>query len=273
MLKYVTYSNTCCRGEIYDDWTLDDSVASQVMKYLTDATVTESGVEFSMVRLDDFILEGGSIHVDGEGTILVTEECLLNKNRNKHLTKAQIEANLLKYLWNGDVDGKVIWLPNGLVADEDTNGHIDNFCCFSNPGQVVLAWTDDENDKEQYDISRTAYEILSNSTDAKGRKLEVVKLPLPKPMYFKKEDVSSLTCDDAGNYARIEGERMAGSYVNYYIANGGIICPQFHQPESDKKAVEVLQSVYPSYTIVPVYTYDVLLGGGNIHCITQQQPL
>jgi len=108
-----------------------------------------------------FVLEGGSFHTDGEGTILTTEECLLNPNRNPHLTKDQIEIRLLSYLGGK----KVIWLPLGLAADEDTNGHIDNICCFSKPGEVLLAWTDDTTD-EQYERSRKALEVLEREYDA-----------------------------------------------------------------------------------------------------------
>jgi agmatine deiminase len=125
------------------------------------------------------ILEGGSIHSDGEGTILTTKECLLNPNRNPGHTQQEIEQILLQTLGAE----KVIWLPNGVDADEDTNGHIDNFCCFVQPGHVILAWTDDEvNDGENYKRCRTALDVLDSSKDAQGRSLVVHKLYLPPPM-------------------------------------------------------------------------------------------
>jgi agmatine deiminase len=125
------------------------------------------------------ILEGGSIHTDGEGTLLVTKECLLHPNRNPHLSQDEIESILKKTL--GVIT--VLWLPHGLDADEDTNGHVDNFCCFAKPGHVVLAWTDDrEGDPENYLRCREADSLLSSTADAKGRSIQVHKLHLPPPL-------------------------------------------------------------------------------------------
>ena len=122
------------------------------------------------------VLEGGSIHVDGQGTCLTTEECLLNHNRNPQLSKEEIENNLKEYL---NVN-KIIWLNRGIYNDE-TNGHVDNICCFIRPGVVALAWTDDKNDP-QYEISAENFERLKQTVDAKGRKLEVHKIHLPDPV-------------------------------------------------------------------------------------------
>ena len=124
----------------------------------------------------DFILEGGSIHVDGEGTCMVTESCLLSKGRNPELTKEQIENTLKEYL---NVS-TVLWLPCGIYRDE-TNEHVDNICAFTAPGEVVLAWTEDENDV-QYPMSRACLDYLEQAVDARGRKIKVHKLPLPRPV-------------------------------------------------------------------------------------------
>ena len=162
----------------------------------------------------DFVLEGGSIHVDGEGTVITTEECLLNPNRNPHLSKLQIEKLLCDYL----NCSKVIWLRRGLVADEDTNGHIDNICCFVEPGKVLLSWCDDQNDP-QYEICREALDIFASTPDAKGRLLDVVRIPIPTPMYYTENDCYDLTL--WGNeMPRKVGDRLAASYVNFYICNG-----------------------------------------------------
>jgi agmatine deiminase len=244
-------------GEMYPDYKADDDIARQV---------SEHAKAFDRIRTDDFILEGGSIHVDGEGTILTTEECLLHSNRNAGLSKQEIENKLLTYL-GGE---KVIWLRKGLIADEDTNGHIDNICCFSKPGQVLLAWSDDETD-EQYAICREAEAVFAKELDAKGRKIEVVRIPIPPRLHYQAEECSGLAVGEDG-YTRQPGERMAGSYVNFYIANGGIVCPAF-DVETDSVAVQILQSVFPNHRIVQVPGREILLGGGNIHCITQQQPL
>ena len=125
------------------------------------------------------VLEGGSIHADGNGTLLTTKECLLHKNRNPTLTQQDIESTLKRYLGITTM----IWLPYGLHADEDTNGHVDNFCCFVQPGHVVLAWTDDnENDNENYNRCRQAESVLLQSKDANGRSITIHKLYLPPPL-------------------------------------------------------------------------------------------
>jgi agmatine deiminase len=214
----------------------------------------------------DFVLEGGSIHSDGEGTILTTEECLLHPNRNPHLTKLEIEQRLLHYL-GGE---KVIWLPRGLAGDDDTNGHIDNICCFSKPGEVLLSWTDDASDP-QYARSLEALRVLESCVDARGRRIQVVKLPIPPAMYYAEEDLQGLISQE-GAICRKVGERLAASYVNFYIANGGIICPQFGHDQTDQQAIEILSKVFPNHQVRPVMSKEILLGGGNIHCITQQQP-
>ena len=248
-------------GQKVPDNAFDDTVANQVAAYCLP--------EIGPTIHKDFVLEGGSIHVDGEGTVLTTEECLLHQNRNPSLTKSDIEGRLLESLGAE----KVIWLPRGLYADEDTNGHIDNFCCFSRPGEVILAWCDDPTD-EQYHISREAFEILSNTLDAKGRRLSIVKLHIPSPMYYTADDLESLPSSSTEvQPMRTVGQRLAGSYVNFYIANGGIVCPSFSQPTADEMARTVLQNVFPQRKVVMVPNgKDILLGGGNIHCITQQQP-
>ncbi|KAL9438356.1 hypothetical protein AB3S75_024099 [Citrus x aurantiifolia] len=240
----------------YRDWSLDLQVARKILS-------TERLPRFP----HSMVLEGGSIHVDGEGTCLTTEECLLNKNRNPHLTKGQIENELKAYL--GVM--KIIWLPRGLFGDDDTNGHIDNMCCFSKPGVVLLSWTDDETDP-QYERSVEALTILSDATDARGRKLQIIKLHVPGPLYMTEEEAAGLNQDGEAK-PRLAGTRLAASYVNFYIANGGIITPQFGDKKWDGEAVRVLSQAFPNYEVVGIErAREIVLGGGNIHCITQQQP-
>lgn len=240
---------------LYFPWDQDDKVARKVAEI----------ENLDYYRVDDFVLEGGSIHVDGEGTVIVTEECLLNIDRNPDMNKEQIEAKLCEYL---NVS-KVIWIKKGIYLDE-TNGHVDNICNFVRPGVVCLAWCDDENDP-QYSISMDAYNVLSEAIDAKGRKLEIHKLNIPtKPITITKEESEGVDMI-AETLPREEGLRLAASYVNYYTANGAIILPVFNDP-NDEKAIEKLKELYPGREIVPVYAREILLGGGNIHCITQQIP-
>ncbi|MFO0323679.1 MAG: agmatine deiminase [Burkholderiales bacterium] len=240
-------------GGLYKPWDRDDAVAAQVLAF-------ESLPRY---RTPGFVLEGGAIHVDGEGTLLTTEQCLLNPNRNPHLDRAGIEAKLRDYLGIEHV----IWLPRGIVNDE-TDEHIDNMACFVAPGEVLLAWTDDTSDP-QYAFSRTALDVLEASRDAKGRRLRVHKLPLPHPMYATADEHAGVVSGDA--VPREADERLAGSYINFYICNGGVIVPRFDDPNDDV-AAEVLARVFPKHQVVQVPGREILLGGGNVHCITQQQP-
>lgn len=240
----------------YQDWSLDLLVARKIL-----------GIEKVPRFPQSIILEGGSIHVDGEGTCLTTEECLLNKNRNPHLTKEQIEEVLKAYLGVR----KIIWLPQGLFGDDDTNGHIDNMCCFVKPGEVMLSWTDDETDP-QYERSLEAFSVLSNATDASGRKFEIIKIHVPGPLYMTDEEATGVKTDDEAK-PRVAGTRLAASYVNFYIANGGIILPQFGDQKWDDEAVRVLSQTFPNHEVVRIEgAREIVLAGGNIHCITQQQP-
>ena len=239
---------------LYFPWDQDDKVAMKMSEL----------EQVDRYRLDDFVLEGGSIHVDGEGTVMTTEECLLSEGRSSHLTKEEIEKVLCDYL----NCSKVLWIPKGIYNDE-TNGHVDNICNFVKPGVVVLAWTDDVNDP-QYAISKAAYDYLSSETDAKGRKLEIHKLYVPSPILITREESLGVDAVD-GTLPRQEGDRLAASYANYYTGNGFVALPVFNDP-NDKKAIDLLASLYPDRDIVPIYAREILLGGGNIHCITQQVP-
>jgi agmatine deiminase len=166
----------------------------------------------------------------------------------------------------------MIWLPHGVDGDEDTNGHVDNFACFAKPGHILLSWTDDkQNDPVNYDRCREALHLLEQEIDAKGRSLTVDKLQLPPPMYYTKEQVESLALYK-GELPRQVGERMAGSYVNFYIANKAVIVPQFGHTETDVHAIQTLSRLFPDRKVVGVHSKEVLIGGGNLHCITQQLP-
>ncbi|MET1079844.1 MAG: agmatine deiminase [Pseudomonas sp.] len=241
-------------GGLYAPWQRDDQVASKILEI--------EGC--SRYRTEGFVLEGGSIHVDGEGTLITTEECLLNRNRNPHLDRQQIEAVLHEHL---AVD-KVIWLPEGLFNDE-TDGHVDNFCCFVRPGEVLLAWTDDQQNPN-YPRCQAALRVLENVEDACGRRLTVHKMPIPGPLYATAEECAGVDLV-SGSQERNPSSRLAGSYVNFLIVNGGIIAPKFDDP-MDLVAESLLKRLFPQHQVVMVPGREILLGGGNIHCITQQQP-
>ncbi len=242
------------RGGLYHPWDQDGAVARKVLE---------------VERLDRYrapmVCEGGAIHTDGEGTLLVTEECLLNRNRNPTLGRRQIETLLRAYTGATTI----LWLGEGVFNDE-TDGHIDNLACFVAPGEVALTWTDDARDP-QHAISKDAYERLMDARDARGRRLKVHKLPMPGPLRTTRAEAAGVVTG-TGAKPREAGERLAASYVNFYIANGGVVVPLL-DARKDRAALAKIRRLFPGRKIVGVPAREILLGGGNIHCITQQIPL
>lgn len=225
-------------GGKYEPWDLDDAVAPAVLKHL------------NLRQFDaPLVLEGGSIHVDGEGTLLTTEECLLNTNRNPELSREQIEQHVKEYT---NVQ-QIIWLNRGLAGDE-TDGHVDNVACFAAPGKVILQVCNDPAD-DNYAITQENLRILGEATDAQGRKLEVIQIEQP-PLVMHGE------------------QRLTLSYLNFYFVNGGIILPIFGgtAEQADRQAIEVLQAAFPDRRIRTINGMAVIKEGGNVHCTTQQIP-
>ncbi len=226
-------------GGKYLPCNLDDQVAPRVLEHLQ--------VPYKSAPI---VLEGGSIHTDGEGTLLTTRECLLNKNRNPHLSCEKIEENVKQYLGVS----KIIWLERGLFGDE-TDGHIDNVACFARPGVILIQTCQDPEDPN-YEISVQNLEILRASRDAKGRSFEIIEIVQAPARFYN-------------------GERLSLSYLNFYMVNGGIILPVFgaDAADTDKKAAEILGKVFPERKIVTVDGMALIKEGGNVHCITQQMPV
>jgi agmatine deiminase len=241
------------RDGLYFPWDQDDAVARKVLEI--------EGCDRYRAPL---INEGGAIHVDGQGTALVTEQCLLNPNRNPDLSRAQIEQHLKNYLGVSTV----IWLGQGVIDDE-TGGHIDNLACFVRPGVVALHWTDNARDP-QHTLSSDAFERLKSARDARGRPIEVIKLPMPGPLKLTASEAAGILARETSQKREV-GARLAGSYVNFYIANRGIVMPLL-DPRTDKLAAARIKRAFPTRKVVGVPAREILLGGGNIHCITQQVP-
>lgn len=240
-------------GGLYFPWNLDEAVAQKVLEI--------EGCDRYRAPL---INEGGAIHVDGQGTALVTEQCLLNRNRNPGLNRAEIEAHLRDYLGVREI----LWLGEGVINDE-TDGHVDNLACFVKPGVIALHWTDDTADP-QHAVSADALRRLKRAHDARGRRLEIVKLPMPGPLELTAEEAAGIR-ESATSHRREAGLRLAASYVNFYIANRGIVMPLL-DPRTDRIAAGRLKRAFPGRQVVGVPAREILLGGGNIHCITQQVP-
>jgi agmatine deiminase len=240
-------------GGLYFPWDRDTRVAAKVLE-----------IEGAGHYRAPIVLEGGAIHVDGEGTVLVTEQCLLNPNRNPELSRAEIEAALNEHLGTE----KVIWLGGGVVADE-TDGHVDNLACFARPGLVMLTWSEDPADP-QTAISADAAARLEAATDARGRSLEIIRLPAPGPLAIAAEEAGGVD-EVEGTKPRLAGDRMAGSYVNFYLGNSRVVQPLLDE-RTDAEAGAILAATFPDREVVGVPAREILLGGGNIHCITQQVP-
>ncbi|MGC3980278.1 MAG: agmatine deiminase [Steroidobacteraceae bacterium] len=241
------------QGGLYFPWDQDDLVAQKVLE-----------IEGLSRYRAPLVLEGGGIHVDGQGTALVTEECLLNPNRNPDLEVGQIELLLHEYLGVSTV----IWLGQGVYNDE-TDGHIDNLCCFIKPGEVALTWTDNKRDP-QYARSNDALRRLQLARDARGRKLKVHLLPQPGPLFLTEKEAAGLDELNAGKQRRA-GDRLAASYINFYIGNSVVVAPLLDE-RHDRAVLTRLRRWFPKRKVVGVPAREILLGGGGIHCITQQIP-
>ena len=240
-------------GGLYFPWDQDDLIARKMLE-----------IENLDRYRSPLIAEMGGIQCDGEGTLLTTAQCLLNENRNAHRGKDWVEQQLREYM---GVE-KIIWLPRGCKFDE-TDGHIDDLACFVSPGEVLLQWTGDESDP-QYEIYQEAFEILSKETDARGRKLTIHKLPQPTALEWTDQEAASLDAG-TGAHARVAGTKICASYINYYLGNSVVVVPAYDDP-MDEPAQAVLKKVFPNHEVIGIpNAREVLLGGGNVACITQPQ--
>ncbi|MDI9819396.1 MULTISPECIES: agmatine/peptidylarginine deiminase [unclassified Legionella] len=224
-------------GENYQDYFLDNQIASAIIK--------KTNAHYFKAPL---VMEGGSFHVDGEGTVLTSRECLLNPNRNPQLSQTEIERYLCDYLGAE----KIIWLNKGLTGDE-TDGHIDEIACFIAPGKVLALITSDKQDAN-YPILNENLERLKTATDARGRALEVFTVEQPPATW-------------------LNDERLTLSYINFYLANKGVVMPAFGHRHYDEAAYTLFCQLFPSCSITQIEALDIFAGGGGIHCITQQQPI
>lgn len=230
----------------YSDWTRDQHV-SAVMANAADAESWQpmTGTGRNARRL---VLEGGSIDVNGRGTILTTEECLLSKKqqRNPGVGRAQYERAFAEYLGAPNV----IWLKNGIVGD-DTHGHVDDMARFVTPNTVLIANESDRTDAN-YRLLRENFDRLKRARLENGKRLRVLTLPMPAPVIF-------------------QGQRLPASYANFYVANKAVLVPTFNDP-NDRVAMNTLAAVFPTRKVVGIYCGDFIWGLGAIHCMTQQQP-
>ncbi len=230
----------------YSDWKLDTVAGSEI------ATRLRVPIWQPELRINGetcpVVLEGGSIDVNGRGTLITTEECLLSEvqQRNPGISREVLEELFADYL---GIE-KVIWLERGIAGD-DTHGHVDDIARFVGPRTVVTAYEPDPDDPNHEPLSDN-FRWLKKSTDQSGKSLKVVKLPMPKPVYF-------------------EGQRLPASYANFYIANQLVLVPIFSDP-NDRVALDTLAELFPEREVIGIYCRDFIWGLGAMHCMTQQQP-
>jgi agmatine deiminase len=222
-------------GGKYPPYDLDDAVPQHVARHL-DVPLFQPAL----------VLEGGSIDVNGRGTLLTSESCLLNPNRNPNHSRGQIESALVDYLGIS----KVLWLGDGIVGD-DTDGHIDDLARFVNPTTVVAVAEEDPAD-ENFKPLQENLARLRAMTDQDGAPLRIVTLPMPRPIWH-------------------EGQRLPACYANFYIANRVVLLPTFEDP-NDRRAIDTLQTLFPGRRVIGIPSLDLIWGLGSFHCVTQQQP-
>ncbi|MBI1884064.1 MAG: agmatine deiminase family protein [Chlamydiae bacterium] len=222
-------------GDKYEELKKDTDVPQRLKPFLNVPSF-EPGI----------VLEGGSIDVNGSGTCLTTEQCLLTPTRNPHLKKSEIENTLKDFLGVSNV----IWLGEGIVGD-DTDGHVDDIVRFVNPNTVVCALEEDPLD-ENYELLKENYRRLELAKNEKGEKLNVIPFPMPGVVSY-------------------EGDRLPASYANFYIANGVVLTPIFGH-SNDEKALKTLQKLFANRKVIGIRCENMVIGLGAIHCVTQQQP-
>lgn len=223
-------------GGKYPPWEDDDRVADSIARWCG-CPSWQGGI----------VLEGGAIEGNGQGTVLTTESCLLNPNRNPQLTRGEVESRLADFL----AARRVCWLSGEGVLGDDTDGHIDQLARFVGPATVVAAASDDPADPQHRPLAENIARLQAART-ADGQPLEVVRLPMPSDHYC-------------------QGQRLPASYCNFYIANGAVLVPQFDDP-ADSRAVELLADLFPKRRVLGVAARELVWGLGAFHCLTQQQP-
>ena len=231
----------------YSDWHLDDQVPGRVTELLGLAE-WQPAITLPDGTSRRLVLEGGSIDTNGDGILLTTEECLLSEvqQRNPGVSREQLEQAFHDFL---GID-QVIWLGRG-VAGDDTHGHIDDISRFVGPATIITAVEPDASDPNHEPLAENL-ERLKAARTLDGKQFTIVELPLPRPVVFR-------------------GQRLPASYANFYVANGLVLVPTFHDPK-DRVALNILAEVFPDREVIGIHSVDLIWGLGALHCMTQQQP-
>ena len=223
-------------GDKYPPYDLDNEIPPSI------------GRKLQLRRFEhDMVLEGGSVDVNGRGLLLTSEQCLLNKNRNPHLTREQIEQNLRAYLGVK----QILWVGDGILGD-DTDGHIDDITRFYKPDGFITAVEPNRRDPNHKILAKNLERLRSFRTPV-GKKFDLVTLPMPRPFAF-------------------QGQRVPASYANFIIINGAVLVPTFRQKKRDAEACGIIGGCFPGREVIPIDCYHLIWGLGTLHCISQQQP-
>lgn len=231
-------------GGKYPPYDSDDAVPTRVAEKLGKAV---SGVFYPSMKSKPVIMEGGAVEFNGRGTILTTEACLLNKNRNPHLSRKEIEQALR----DGYGQRHIVWLHDGIAGD-DTDGHVDDLARFVSPNTIVTTVEDDTKD-DNYKVLQDNLKRLEKARDQDGKPFHIVTLPMPGVVEY-------------------EGQRLPATYANFYFVNGGLLVPTYRHKKNDKKALKILQDLLPDRVVVGIDCTDLIWGLGAIHCLSQQVP-
>ena len=244
-------------GGKYPPWEDDDAVPTKVAEELKlpvfypfrdtgDPPVSRKKAHGRVARAT-VVMEGGAVDFNGAGTVMTTTSCLLNKNRNPGLKKAQVEQYLKEYYGQKHV----VWLGEGIAGD-DTDGHVDDLARFISPTKVVVGVETDPKD-ENYAVLQDAVKLLRKLRDQDGRAFEVVEIPMP-------------------GVVEHDGQRLPATYVNFYFVNGALLVPTYRHKKNDRRAIETLQAHLPKHKVIGIDCVELIWGLGAIHCLTQQQP-
>lgn len=247
----ASFSFNAYGAGLYRPWDDDDNLDCDIAKLF--------GYDIKKSRL---ILEGGNLMSDGNGTLFAVKESILNKNRNPEVTETEA-ADILKQLTGVR---QIVWIEKGLVADE-TGGHIDNLIAFADKSTLLLSFTDDESNP-QYKLTHDIEEQLKAITNADGEKYKIVRIPVP-PLYYRDKEDSETISKAKGSLSRESGDAVLETYINFALANGVVVVPQFGDKEMDEQAMIAVKKAFPDRDVVPLDAKEAALGGGGFHCLTK----
>ena len=236
---------------LYKPWDYDNSLDEEISKYFS-----------YPLKKYDLVFEGGNIMSDGNGTIFLVKDALVNENRNPRVSVEEAE----RILREATGARQIVWISRGLVNDE-TGGHIDNILAFVDKNTIIISWTDDPKNP-QYEIVHEVEDTIKGIRNVDGEFYKIVHLPIA-PVYYRNAEDSSEIVYDKDSLSRSEGMAILETYINFALVNGAVIVPQFGYDELDSEAIKILKEVFSDRDVIPFYSREASLGGGGLHCLTK----